>query len=301
MARRDLKNFAAIKAREWAPFSEVGFHAHLTDDAAHIWSWDGARIRDAMAANGVRPGRVAVLPETAVEARGADGLRLVDCLEGLEGQFWSEGELKASRWWPEMPTRQQWLEFQRAGGVAVDPLSEIPPAETLSWRSRQWTNSGEGWAFGVERRGREVAIAAAAVLLAAYAYVGGSLVHNQASLAAVEDRLRSAEQRSAPVVLDRKQALANQEFLAGFAKLNPYPSQLALFARVAAQLPKNGARLTAWSYQDGELQFTVTSPAPPEILFYVKTFSEVPGFTEVAADRTDSDRSLRIKLRLAQQ
>ena len=76
--------------------------------------------------------------------------------------------------------------------------------------------------------------------------------------------------------------------------------QLTLFARVAGQLPKNGARITTWSYQDGELQFTIASPAiAPDILFYVKTYSAVAGFTDVTADRADSDRSLRIKLRLA--
>lgn len=298
-ARNDLKNFAAIKAREWAPYTEVGFHVHLSDDAARIWTWDAARVGDGMSAQGVRPGRVTVLPETALQARAADGLRLIECLEGIEGQFWAEGELQASRWWAQTPSRQQWLEFQRASGVAVEMLGGTPPLEAPVWRGRPWTNSGEGLAFGIERRSREVVTAGAALLLAAYAYVGGSLAHDRASLSAIEDRLRSAEQRSAPVVSDRKGALANQEFLGGFEKLSPYPSQLALFALVAGQLPKNGARITAWSYQEGELQFTIASPVQPDILFYVKTYSAVAGFTDVTADRADTDRSLRIKLRLA--
>ena len=267
--------------------------------AERSWTWDAARVREAISAAGIRPARVTVLPETAVEARAADGLRLVECLEGVEGQSWAGGELKASRWWAEPPSRQQWLEFQRASGEAVEMLGDPPTPEPAVWRGRPWTNSGEGLAFGIERRGREVLIAGAGVLVAAYAYVGGSLAHNAAALSAAEDRLHSAEERSGPVVRDRKNALWNQEFLAGFAKLNPYPSQLALFARVAAQLPKNGARLTAWSYQEGELQFTITSPVAPDIPFYVKTYSAVPGFTDVTADRADSDKSLRIKLRLA--
>ncbi len=299
-ARGDLRNFAAIKAREWAPFTEVGFHAHLSRDAARIWTWDAARVGDGMAATEVRPGRVTVLPETALQARAADGLRLIECVDGVEGQFWAEGELQASRWWPGAPSPQQWLEFQRASGIAVEMLGGTPPLEEPVWRGRPWTNSGEGLAFGIERRSREVVMVGIGLLLAVYAYVGGSLARDGASLSAVEDRLRSAEQRSGPVVLERKGALANQEFLGGFAKLTPYPPQLTLFARVAAQLPKNGARITTWSYQDGELQFTIASPAiAPDILFYVKTYSAVAGFTDVTADRADSDRSLRIKLRLA--
>ena len=120
-------------------------------------------------------------------------------------------------------------------------------------------------------------------------------------MSAVEKRLRIAEQRSEPIIAERSRALANREFLDNFAKLNPYPSQFALFARVAEKLPANGSRLTAWSYQDGDLQFTILSPATPDVLFYVKTYSSVEGFTEVAADRADSERGLRIKLHLARR
>jgi hypothetical protein len=110
--------------------------------------------------------------------------------------------------------------------------------------------------------------------------------------------VRTAERQAAPVFRDRNQALGNREFLAAFEKLNPHPSQLALLAGVAEKLPKNGVRIIAWAYQDGDLQFTLLSPTPPDILFYVKTYSSVAGFTDVTADRADSDRSLRLKLRL---
>jgi hypothetical protein len=300
-SRTDLKGFAAIKAREWAPYAEVGYHAHLTRDAARIWVWDAGRVRDAMLAAGVRPGRVAALPEAALQARASDGLHLVTCLEGVEGQSWSHGELQASRWWPETPSLEQWLEFRRASGLAVDALTASPPAESPPWRSRPWTNSGGGSGIGMERRAREVFVAGAGLLLAGYGYLSGSLAHDAMSMSAVENRLRAAEQRSAPTIAERSRALANREFLDNFAKLNPYPSQFALFAQVAEKLPPNGSRITAWTYQDGDLQFTILSPATPDVLFYVKTYSSVEGFTEVAADRADSERGLRIKLRLARK
>jgi hypothetical protein len=300
-SRTDLKGFAAIKAREWAPYAEVGFHAHLTRDATRIWVWDAARVRDAMLATGVKPGRVAVVPEVALQARASDGFHLVTCLEGVEGQSWSHGELQASRWWPETPSLEQWLEFQRASGLAVDPLTGSPPAENPPWRRRPWTNSGGGSAIGIERRGREVFIAGAGLLLAAYGYLSGSLAHDAMSMSAVETRLHTAEQRSGPTIAERSRALANSEFLHNFAKLDPYPSQFIVFAKVAEKLPANGSRITAWSYQDGDLQFTILSPATPDVLFYVKTYSSVEGFTDVAADRADSERGLRIKLRLARK
>jgi hypothetical protein len=298
VGRNELKDAAALKAREWAPYEDPGYHLHLTGEAARIWVWDAARVRGAMQAIGVRPGRIAVLPETAIQARHEDGLHLVECLEGVEGQFWAEGELKASRWWPNAPSPEQWLEFVRATGVVVHTLPEVPPLEEPVWRSRAWTNSGTG--LELERRGREVALAGGALMLAAYAYLGGSLVRDARSFAEIDNRLGEAQRRAAPVIADREQALANLDYLSGFAKLDPYPSQLTVLARVAENLPSNGSQLAAWSYQAGDLQFTVFSPASSlDILFYVKTYSSVPGFTDVAAERAEGPRSLRVKLHLA--
>src|SRR5260370_4399122 len=178
--RNELRDAAALKAREWAPYAETGYHLHLTGEAARIGVWDAARVRDAMEALGVRPGRIAVVREPALEARGEDGLHLVGCLEGVEGQFWAEGELKASRWWAEAPTPDQWLEFVRATGMVVHALPEVPLPEQPVWGSRAWSNSGAG--LELERRGREAAWAGAALVLAAYAYLGGSLVGDARSL-----------------------------------------------------------------------------------------------------------------------
>lgn len=293
-----MRDAAALKAREWAPYAETGYHLDLNGDAARIWVWDAAKVRDAMLALGVRPGRVTVLPETALQAPHEDGLHLVECLEGVEGQFWAEGGLKASRWWPEVPASGQWLEFVRATGMPVHALPHVPPPEQPAWRGRAWTNSGAG--MELERRGREVALAGAALVLAGYAYLGGSLVRDARSLAVIDDRLGEAQRRTAPVIADRERALATLDYLTGFAKLDPYPAQLPVLARVAENLPSNGAQLAAWSYQTGDLQFTVFSPASSlDILFYVKTYSSVPGFTDVTAERAESPRSLRVKLHLA--
>jgi len=298
VGRNELRDAAALKAREWAPYAETGYHLHLTGEAARIWVWDAARVRDAMQATGVRPGRISVLPETALQARREDGLHLVECLEGVEGQFWAEGELKASRWWAEPPSPEQWLEFVRATGVVVHAPPGLPPLEQPVWRSGAWTNSGAG--LELERRSREAALAGAALLLAAYAYLAGSLAHDARSLAEIDNRLGEAQHRAAPVIADREGALANLDYLAGFAKLDPYPPQLSVLARVAENLPSNGAQLASWAYQSGDLQFTVFSPASSlDILFYVKAYSSVPGFTDVAAERAEGPRSLRVKLHLA--
>jgi hypothetical protein len=297
--RGGLKDFASLKVREWAPYEEVGFHLHLTGDAARIWVWDAARVRDGMFAAGVQPGRLAALPETAIQQPAEDGVRLLACLEGFEGQLWSERELKASRWWASPPRPEQWRDFQRAAGrPPADP--SVPDIEQPIWRVRPWTNSGGAWGLAATARSRDALVAGAALLLAGYAYLGGSVAHKTWSLARLDEQIKQTELSAAPVAADREQALANLKFLDEFAKLSRYPAQLELFARIAEKLPSNGARIIAWSYQNGDLQFTIFSPnSPPDILFYVKTYSAVDRLADVTADRAEGNRSIRIKGRVA--
>ena len=296
-ARSNLRSFAGIKAREWAPFADAGFLAHLTGDTVAIWTWDAVRVRDAMLGVEVMPGRMTVLPETALQVRGADGLRIVRCVEGFEGQCWSDGELRASRWWAEMPSAQSWTEFQRTSRATPEQFRDLPAAQEPVWRRRPWTNSGEGLGSTIERRHRELVTAGAVVLVVAYGYLGGGVARDAVALSDLENRVRSLEAEKAPVVDDRVRAIQNREFLAGFQKLIPYPPQFELFARVAAHLPKE-SRITGWSYEDGSLQFTIAASTQPDLLFYVKNYAAVTGFTDVTADRAEGERTLRVKLRI---
>jgi hypothetical protein len=300
VGRSDLKEAAGLKARAWAPYPALGCHLHLTPEAAGIWIWDAARVDSAMQEAGIKPGRLVAVPETAVQTPAEDGLHLIQCTEGFEGQFWLHGDLRASRWWPESPSAEQWTDFQRSAGIVPPAAGSVPVAEQPVPCARPWTNTGRR--FELEQRARQAVIAGAAVLLAAYGYFGGSLYRDWQDLRDAEQKLAIVQQQSAPVMADREAALDNLEIINAFATLDPYPAQLTLFARVAGKLPANGAQLTNWSYRQGELQFTIFSPtSPPDVLFYVKNYSLIDGFADVTADRAVLDRSLRVKLRVAKR
>lgn len=297
VSQRDLKDAAALKARSWAPYPALGFHAHLTPGAAAIWIWNAAEVEHAMQEAGIKPGSLASVPETVLQERAVDGLHLIQCSEGVEGQFWSGGELMASRWWADMPSPREWLEFRRASGIEADAGGMLPSIEYPSRSAHPWTNTGRR--LELERRVRQAGVAAACILLALYGYFGGSLGHDLHALSQVEQKLAAVQLASAPVMADREAALESLGFLNAFAALDAYPTQLTLLARVAEKLPANGAQVINWSYRQGDLQFVVFSPvSPPDELFYVKAYSLVDAFTGVTADRAVVDRSLRVKLQV---
>ena len=249
---------------------------------------------------GIKPNHLIAIPETALQARAEDGLHLVRCSDGVEGQFWSNGELESSRWWAQTPSPEQWVEFCRASGVGAPDGEAVPAIEQPELCARPWTNTGRR--FEVEQRARQAAVGGAVLLLAAYGYFSGGFYRDLRALWDAQERLAAAQQQSAPVLANRDAALDNLEVINATAMLDPFPAQLTLFARVADKLPANGAQLTNWSYRHGELQFTIFSPAsPPDVLFYVKNYSMVDGFADVTADRAVLDRSLRVRLRVAKR
>jgi hypothetical protein len=64
-------------------------------------------------------------------------------------------------------------------------------------------------------------------------------------------------------------------------------------------MPQNGARLTDWNFQHGELDFTMTSAAPIDAVANVRTLEAVAGFSNVSLVRSNGDRALKIKLKVA--
>ena len=85
---------------------------------------------DAEAVNAV-PSGAAIWPEGLLHAAGTDGLRLVRCIEGVEGQCWAAGHLRASRWWRDEPSDTDWQAFCRA---VQQPDVALPAAEELPWQ-----------------------------------------------------------------------------------------------------------------------------------------------------------------------
>ena len=86
-----------LKILEWSPYASPGLLIDWADSDAGVWIWDALKVEEAIRAEGLDPKRVTVLPETALAEPQAEGARIVDGLEGLEGQAWRQGRLIASR------------------------------------------------------------------------------------------------------------------------------------------------------------------------------------------------------------
>jgi hypothetical protein len=287
-----------LQIERLSPFAETGSHFHFGVNFISVWLWDSRVVSDAADAIGVDLQRVSVLPESALHPPLGDGVRMIECLDGVEGQCWDRGSLVASRWWPTPPDSRSWVMFQRGAAVGPDRLTaNPPPAAALPWLARPWTSSPtDGWG-GIGNIDLPFAAAGIAVaLMIGYAYLGTEWLRLIWDRNSVERQIGVYSTEVAPALEARIAALGNATAIQRLHQLDPYPSQLALMARVAEILPKNESHLTEWSYDRGQLEMTVAADHPLDAVFFVRTLERVDRFKAVSVERAGGDNSLRIRL-----
>ena len=286
-----------LQTERLSPFAETASHFHFAQEAISLWLWDARAVEEAAGAIGVDPRRVTVVPETAMYPPG-DGIRLIQCLDGVEGQCWENGSLSASRWWPGPPDKSGWILFQRGASIEPDRImTEPPPAISLPWAARPWTKSASQGLGGITGLDPQLAAAVAAVvLLIGYGYIGAEWFRLAFDISAVERKIAAASAANAPLTEARTAALTNQAAVSRLREVDPYPSQLALMARLANILPKNDTHFTEWSYDRGQLEITVAAGQPLDATFFVRALDRLGDFKAVSAERAGSDNSLRIRL-----
>jgi hypothetical protein len=299
------KRLAAIdlKIAEWSPWAETARLVHEDGRRIGVWIWDRAGVEAQIAAAGLDPRKVTVTPETAMQPRGTDGLRHVKTLDGSEGQYWVDGLLMASRWWPEPPPADEWVRFQRAAGVPPEAaLDQAGPPQTLADLPRPWLS---GSTFrSADPIGRRLlpaywALAAGYVLLIAL-FIGQS-IHDRMTLGKIDREIAAATAEAQPRSAERGDARSGLDAITRLQALSPYPNQLEVMAKVAAAVPRSGTLLGDWNFQTGELEFTIQAQTAIEAPSYVKTLQAVPGFTDVSAQLVGGDKVLKVKLKVAPQ
>jgi len=293
------REIVVLELKRLSPFDETGWHLDLGPDFAAIWLWDRRATRAAAAAIGLDAGRLRVVPEPAMLPPGGDGIRLVQTLEGVEGQHWIGGHLVASRWWRELPDGRAWLSFVRGSGLLPGHDRATPPPRGLSWLARPWTASSRSGAFDLARVDlRVVAAAVAAAVIILYAYQGAQWARIARDTAAVGAEIDQRSRAIEPVLEARRRALDNLSAIRLLHDLDRFPSQLALMARIAEALPGGGTRFTAWSYDQGQLELGIASDQPLDVVKLVRSLEGADHFKSVAAERTGAGNSLRLRLTL---
>jgi hypothetical protein len=289
-----------LEVKRVSPFDDTGWHLHLGADSASIWVWDQGLTRSAAAAAGIDIGRLRVVPETAMQPPGEDGPRLIETLDGVEGQSWTAGSPVASRWWRDLPDARAWMMFQRGAGLPPDRLAAlVPQPMRLPWLARPWTTTRRPGSFDLTRVDtRLIAASVAAAIIVAYGYQGVEWFRVDRDVARLTDEIARRSEAIEPLLQARTRALDSQSAIRVLHDLDRFPSQLALMARVAELLPRDRTRLTAWIYDRGQLELGIEADRPLDVVKLVRSLEGLDHFKSVAAERTGTDNRLRLHVTL---
>lgn len=255
-----------VQLAVWAPFDEPDFAVWPQGQAALVWAWDAAALRARCAEQGVSARRIRVLPESLLFGPAPDGVWLCACRQGVEGQFWQGGSLHASRWWPEPPDDQAWLNFQRGAGV---PLAQLqPPLPPRSdWRQPLPPGTplprlrSPAAATGGSARMLPWALPVLVSLLAAMTLTRlVDLYHYDQAMSALSRDLTRLEAEAAPVLEAREALIRDKQRIDAIRARLVRPSPLALMAHLAECLDATGTRIQGLEWSGDRLRLRVALP-----------------------------------------
>lgn len=229
-------------------------------DAALVWCWDKVRLQQQRDLLPALWQQAQVLPETALQTPAVDGVRLCQCMDGVEAQIWQHGELRASRWWPQLPELTEYIGFCREASYFPAQMQTMPELQTVGEQIQPWLPVVDGDRIG---RGNPVweQLGYASLFLAlALPYGWYSLRQQQFEngIQAAKAEMQSLNGQANQLVQARESALKAVAEIEARQRQNPYPSQIELMSAVAAALPSD-ATIREWEFQENKLRIVVAA------------------------------------------
>ncbi len=264
-----------------------------------IWGWDAELVEAAMSAKKLDIKRTNIIPETLLNQRQEQGVHLVTCMDGVEGQVWRNNSLINSRWWSKLPSYDDWMNFQRDAGIQPDrQIDKVPTPNPQYYGQTPWGRSvanDMSPVFG-EKLELWLVITIFLCLYMATIWQGSKWFKLQTANSEAGREFEVLSQQSAPILEARGNALESLGRLNLLQSLDPYPEQIALMARVTEVLPKDGVHLKEWDFQNGKLKIQFSSPNKFISSDYIKVFQSLGVFKNVQAVSANDPNNLILSM-----
>jgi hypothetical protein len=252
----------ALQLPQWSPFADSGYAIVWQDGYASVWCWDNSRVDAEIQKSNRIVKAQQKLPESLLRAPLQAGLRLLKCLNGAEGQYWQNGQLQVSRWWPQKPDQHAWLAFQRDCGIPAEEQQAQATLQDLPLLQKPWAKISAPGGAGGDVPMAEVGLYTALVFGLGLTTAVLGLQHHQVSSATAKRsaELAAIKSKAGKVFSAREDALNTLIRIKGIDSLEPNPQPLILMEAVAETLPKSGgAYLKEWEMTGSHLKISVFS------------------------------------------
>lgn len=296
-SRAALKAFE-LRVRHAQPFENADLRLvkEAKGDHAVAWSWRSVGNWRAREGEKFR----FVLPESLAREGMENGVRLVRCSVGLEGEVWRDGRLTASRWWRAKPSPEDWRIFLRASQVDPDSASDVPPvADEPRWRDLPPKAVVSRETFGVLASPAKLGAAIALAFAAFAAFFASQFAVAKFQSARLQAALETTLQANADQIQARVDAIDALESVRSLARAGKSWTALEALAAVGKVMPAGTATLTSFRMNGGEVEINLETNAPANGAELVAALEQAPVFNNVFV-QIPNDSSVVISARLAQ-
>ena len=195
------------------------------------------------------------LPESLAREPIKSGARLVECLEGFEGQIWHEENLVSSRWWPAKPAKKEWLAFLRAVETEVDVVNfELPSIESVPFR-----RDIPIWDVSRDRVEQILSpsmllILGMSILSCFAVYLSSQIIHYGAEINRHNLKIESVSKETEIVISQRNQALRNMKYTKKFEGLGHKGGVIMALAQITEVIKESDLKLSWVRFIDGNME-----------------------------------------------
>lgn len=285
MPKSARRSALLVQIQAWAPFPESSYAVVWREQGALAFAWDRSLFLRRADAAGLPTEGVTVIPETLLLPCQAEGVTLNLCEAGCVGQYWQGGDPVHSRWWPEWPDAEAWLNFQRGVGIAHDAQLPLPPqpASPPAWLEQPWARPLDLDALrGQGRLWEHAAMGALALLLLAPTFwLARDWRESEAALESVNSRKTELESRVKPILEAREQAEAAIGTAQALADQIDHPDAMALLLHLSRVLPQDGSKVRELEWQGQQLRLSLSTPPSVQRSVYVKALESGQWLREV--------------------
>lgn len=285
-----------MKAMSKSPYSNPGIFVRVGRTSGSVWSWDADEITGRL---GIPARRLC--PETALHAA-QDGLVLRECLDGYEGQYWQEGELRLSRWWSHAVDDRDWKLF----GLAAETLGGRPTPKPAPIPGVDFSQSLSANQLSFRDLSRHVGISEIMVVVALLAIIPSTyIIARSAYLLSAEVRTERsvAELRTSQAPL-RLATLRKAELEQKITTIHSILNRQDLLQGVApalAHLRDSEAEISTIFFESGEVEiiFRVDGRFQPTEL--IRALEQDPAIEGVTIEPEARQGLWRVVYRMAEK
>jgi hypothetical protein len=286
-----------LLVRKSFPFKQPAFSAVWAGNDASVYCWDNDSVLEAQAKAQV-PRGTNVIPETFLRPPTTDGARLVQTLDGVEAQFWSQGFLRSSRWWPTAPSPIDWQKFLRSVGASSATFDAPMSLENLPFLERPWSESAfsfDDWSSVYQNQRAQ--LIATTLALCPIMFLGSQVAVLSVAENALATERAELNRASESIRADRNVAYENLDIIEQLLALNEYPPQVQLISNALNMLANAGSpQVVSWSFDRGNLEVVLRSGIDLDPTTYIKLFERDPQFENVSGTFVGQERHLQLRM-----